>query len=158
MFDSSWEGRVLGRIDESAAPQAAMVVLHHHFIGAGRTSHRLIEAAREPEVLAAGVTGLVAQAGLHVVTHTAARFDNGGLTLAWILAESHLVLHHWEEEGFATLDLHICDYRGSNVGRAERLVEALAEFCFVAGSETWQESHLHDPVAASAPGSPLTVG
>jgi len=51
-------------------------------------------------------------------------FDNGGLTLVWVLAESHLVLHHWEMEGFATLDLHLCNYRGSNIERARRLVEA----------------------------------
>ena len=66
-------------------------------------------------------------------------FAGGGLTLVWVLAESHLVLHLWPEEGYATVDLHVCDYRESNAAKARRLREELARLCFAAGSGEWQE-------------------
>jgi S-adenosylmethionine/arginine decarboxylase-like enzyme len=62
----------------------------HHFIG--------------NESLAKLIAAQVRSTGLEVVDQRAVGFDNGGLTLVWVLAESHLVLHHWAEEGFATLD------------------------------------------------------
>lgn len=132
-------------------------MIHHHFIGAGRISPRLRDRARDPESLLAEVSELVSSVDFRVVFSHSVAFEEGGLTLAWILAESHLVLHHWEAEGFATLDLHLCNYRGSNIERARRLVDALTELCFVSGSETWEEAHLPDPVAGpvsvSVPGA-----
>jgi S-adenosylmethionine/arginine decarboxylase-like enzyme len=72
-------------------------------------------------------------------------FPGGGLTLVWVLAESHLVLHHWAEEGYATIDLHICDYRGSNEANAQRLVESLRRFCFLEASDSWHRHRLEQP-------------
>ena len=130
-------------------------MIHHHFIGSGRVSSGLRARARCPEDLLADVGKLVSNVGFHVVSKTAAAFDNGGLTLVWILAESHLVLHHWDVEGFATLDLHLCNYRGSNIERARRLVDSLTDLCFTPGSETWEEVHLPDPVTGPRPISEL---
>jgi S-adenosylmethionine/arginine decarboxylase-like enzyme len=122
----------------------------HHFIGNGRLSEVLSRAATEPADLASQVAGMVRIAGLEVVDQRSVAFDNGGLTLVWVLAESHLVLHHWSEEGFATLDLHVCDYHGPNQVKAAALVSALTAFCFEPGTESWNEIHLEDPVPASA--------
>ena len=63
-------------------------------------------------------------------------------------AESHLVLHHWAEEGYATIDLHVCDYRESNAAKAGLLIESLAGFCFQPGTENRNEIHLQEPSAA----------
>ncbi len=73
------------------------------------------------------------------------RFDNEGLTLVWVLAESHLVMHLWPEQGYATLDLHVCDYNGSNRDAAHALVERLTAYCYVDGSESWREMELEPP-------------
>ncbi|MFQ5527462.1 MAG: S-adenosylmethionine decarboxylase [Thermoanaerobaculia bacterium] len=120
----------------------------HHFIGNGLVSRALTDASAEPDLLALTIANQVQTAGLAVVDHRAVRFDNGGLTLAWILAESHLVLHHWAEEGYATIDLHVCDYGESNAVKAAALVETLTAFCFTPGTARWHEIHLEEPAAA----------
>lgn len=126
-------------------------MIHHHFIGSGLVCASLCERARRPGSLLDDVAELVSSVDFQVVSQTSASFDNGGLTLVWILAESHLVLHHWESEGFATLDLHLCNYRGANIERARRLVEVLTNLCFVPGSDTWEETHLPDPLTGPRP-------
>lgn len=117
----------------------------HHFIGSGLLSRELGEASTDPAGLLARTADLVAECGLEVVSDQSARFTHGGLTLVWILAESHLVMHLWSREGFATVDLHICDYRDSNLHKSRELVERLRALCFAAGSDSWREIHLDRP-------------
>ncbi len=121
----------------------------YHFIGEGDFSNRLQAAGREPARLLAPVAAAVREAGLQVVADQAVPFTGGGATLVWVLAESHLVLHLWPELNRATLDLHICDYRDSNRGKAQRLRDALATFCFAPGSAAWRELAVggEDPAA-----------
>ena len=107
-----------------------------------------MDAARDAEKLIVGVTRRIHDAGLEVVAHRAVDFDNDGLTVVWVLAESHLVLHHWGREGYATLDLHVCDYQAPNAVKAKTLVTTLTEFCFEQGTETWREIHLEAPARA----------
>lgn len=122
----------------------------HHFLGTGLVSDALAAAARSPDSLLDEVDGLVADSGLEVVAHQLVPFPGGGATLLWVLAESHLVLHHWAEEGYATIDLHICDYRGSNADKARRLVASLRRFCFQAGTDSWHEHRLERPRGLAA--------
>jgi len=130
----------------------------HHYLGTGLFSDALAAAALRPEELLDKIERLVAESGLAVVARRAVPFPGGGLTLVWVLAESHLVLHHWAEEGYATIDLHICDYRGSNAANARHLVESLRRFCFQEASDSWHEHHLDRPsslpaAAAERPGT-----
>ena len=66
------------------------------------------------------------------------------------------MLHLWPEDGYATVDLHVCDYRASNAHNARRLRQLLAGLCFAPGSGQWCEmavgerlptesSESHDP-------------
>ena len=112
-------------------------MISHHFVGTGRCSERLRSA--EPARLLALVTERVVDCGLGVVVEQAVPFDNGGLTLVWVLAESHLVIHLWPENGYATVDLHVCDYHASNAQNARRLRQELAWLCFAPGSGHWRE-------------------
>jgi S-adenosylmethionine/arginine decarboxylase-like enzyme len=120
----------------------------HHFVGNGLLSAEFESAASDPESVLAAVAGLVTESGLRVVADQSARFENEGLTLVWILAESHLVVHYWGSEGYASVDLHVCDYQGSNRDKAQRLVASLGAFCFAVGSAVWHEVHLDDPAPA----------
>ncbi len=120
----------------------------HHFIGTGLVTAELEESARDTQGPFAAIADRLRAAGLKVVSHHLAAFENGGLTAVWILAESHLVLHHWASEGFATLDLHVCDYTSSNAEKAARLRKNLTAFCFAPGTETWRELHLEQPQPA----------
>ncbi|MCP4201056.1 MAG: hypothetical protein GY769_03895 [bacterium] len=121
----------------------------HHFVGKGPVSRGFIEAVGDSSGLIGAVAALVRRAELEVVGHRLVEFENGGLTAVWVLAESHLVLHHWAQEGYATIDLHVCDYRDSNAAKAAKLVESLTAFCFADDSATWRELHLEDPVSAA---------
>lgn len=117
----------------------------HHFIGKGTTSAALQAAIEDVPALSATIRGLVEDAGLRVIGEKQADFPGGGMTLVWILAESHLVLHYWAEEGYSTLDLHVCDYDRSNAEKAAALVRALEEFCFASATAQWRELSLEDP-------------
>ena len=117
----------------------------HHRLGTGPYSQALAAAIQDPEVLLERVSEMVEEAGLGVVVSHRVGFEGGGHTLVWILSESHLVLHHWHREGFATLDLHVCDYRESNAAKANALQQALDAFIFQTGHSTWRQIELPRP-------------
>lgn len=48
------------------------------------------------------------EAGARVVAHSVHRFQPGGVTLFCALAESHISLHTWPEEGYAAADFYTC--------------------------------------------------
>lgn len=124
-------------------------MISHHFIGTGTASAELGRTARNPDELLELIARDVTEAGLAVVSRLEVPFGGGGLTLVWVLAESHLVLHFWPEEDTATVDLHVCDYRRSNAGRARDVVARLRTRLFVAGSDRWQELEVGQRLAAS---------
>jgi S-adenosylmethionine/arginine decarboxylase-like enzyme len=117
----------------------------HHLIGTGLSPDPTRDANDGASDLRVRVTDALAKVGVTVISAHAAEFDDGGHTLVWILAESHLVIHLWHTEGFATIDLHICDYTRSNAEKAEHLKHALSEICFEAGSDSWQGLVLPQP-------------
>ena len=117
----------------------------HHFIGVGPISEDLGVGVLKPETLVSQVSDLIRDCGLSIISEHSAGFEGGGATLVWILAESHLVLHLWKPEGFATIDLHVCDFKSSNADAARRLRTELSEFCFGTGQATWQEVIVEQP-------------
>jgi len=44
-----------------------------------------------------------------------------------LLAESHLAVHTWPEQGVVTLDVFVCNLLGDNSERAQALLDALIE-------------------------------
>jgi S-adenosylmethionine/arginine decarboxylase-like enzyme len=120
----------------------------HHFIGVGLLSQGLKQAAGDGR-LVEDISLIVEECDLQIVSRDAVKFENGGATLVWVLAESHLVIHLWTDEGFATIDLHVCDYQVSNRERASRLKKALSEFCFDRAEADWHEFTLAQPTLAA---------
>lgn len=129
----------------------------HHFVGTGRLAAPLAPAGVAPERWVAEVRALVDGAGLSVVDDRVVEFPGGGLTVVWVLAESHLVLHLWPEEGAATLDLHVCDYRDSNAVAARDLAQALDRYLFAPGSSNWRELSVPRAEAAAPPRGDGTI-
>lgn len=117
----------------------------HHFIGSGRLAPESAVHGQDATGLLREIGDLVAASGLQVMEGSKVEFENGGATLIWVLAESHLVVHLWRPEGFATVDLHVCDYRSDNAPKAADLRRRIEEYCFVAGSGSWQELSLPTP-------------
>ena len=70
-------------------------------------------------------------AGLCVLGEHFFQFDSfdqvqdGGVTGAVILAESHLAIHTWPERAGATLDVYVCNVSGDNSRKAEALYAEL---------------------------------
>ena len=124
-------------------------MIAHHFVGGGTRSDDLRAAGDAAAGMLAAVTAQVRAVGLNVVAEQSVPFPGGGATLVWVLAESHLVLHLWPEQDRATLDLHVCDYRASNAGKAERLRDALDTLCFAPGSSDWRELAIAGGASAS---------
>ena len=55
---------------------------------------------------------LVADLDLKIVKKISHVFHPKGITLAFILSESHLLIHTWPELGLIHVDLVTCSYRG----------------------------------------------
>ncbi|MCM0639418.1 S-adenosylmethionine decarboxylase family protein [Cellulomonas wangsupingiae] len=78
------------------------------------------------DVVRTALTGLVADAGLHPVGSDAVhRFAPQGLSVAILLAESHVAVHTWPEHGTAYVTLTTC--RRPPAGFVERTRAALAD-------------------------------
>lgn len=55
---------------------------------------------------------LIADLDLKIVKKISHTFHPKGITLAFILSESHLLIHTWPEFGLIHIDLVTCSYRG----------------------------------------------
>jgi S-adenosylmethionine decarboxylase len=64
--------------------------------------------ATDPEGIAAAARVAVAAGSGHVLDESAVVFPNGAVTLVLVLAESHLSVHTWPEEGLVAIDLFSC--------------------------------------------------
>jgi S-adenosylmethionine decarboxylase len=49
----------------------------------------------------------------------------GGVTVAVLLAESHVCIHTWPETASATLDVYVCNVSANHSARAEELMTRL---------------------------------
>ena len=84
------------------------------------TLHRLSIVARgcraditDNEFLTALVTNAAKASGLSVINETVHAFTPHGLSIALLLAQSHLVFPTWPEYETAMLDLTVCADRGT---------------------------------------------
>ncbi|PIE42286.1 MAG: S-adenosylmethionine decarboxylase proenzyme 2 [Gammaproteobacteria bacterium] len=50
-----------------------------------------------------------------------------GVTIALLLAESHLCLHSWGEFKAVTLDIYVCNFQSDNSEKAEKLFQICRE-------------------------------
>lgn len=55
--------------------------------------------------------------------------EDGGVTGAIILAESHFTIHCWPEKNYVTIDVFVCNYTTDNRIKARSLYDAV-EFLF----------------------------
>ena len=67
------------------------------------------------------------QAGLSIVGDRFHQFAPGGVTGTVLLAESHLAIHTWPEERFATVDVFVCNFQHDNTAKATLLLDLLRE-------------------------------
>lgn len=65
------------------------------------------------------------EAGLTVVGKTSYHFEPHGLTFAILLAESHVSIHTWPENGNVAFDIYTCNYQSDNNEKARYVYESL---------------------------------
>ncbi len=90
----------------------------------------------------------VLQAGLQAVARLAHTFpavagQPAGVTATVLLAESHLCVHTWPEQGAVTLDVYVCNFGGDHSARARALLVHLIEL-FDPGHVEQQALHRGD--------------
>ena len=69
--------------------------------------------------------GAALAAGLTVVGQCFHQFEPQGVTGTVLLAESHIAIHTWPEEGFVTVDVYVCNLHTDNTAKAEHVFHAL---------------------------------
>ncbi|MDO5288263.1 MAG: adenosylmethionine decarboxylase [Pseudomonadota bacterium] len=80
----------------------------------------------------------VQAAGLTAVGALFHSFGEGaGVTGVVVLAESHLSIHTWPEDGYVTLDVYVCSYQTDNRASAQQLFDT------VMAAFAPAEPHLH---------------
>jgi len=72
----------------------------------------------------------VEAAGLQAVGHLFHTFPAtpdgpGGVTATVLLAESHLCVHTWPEQGGVTLDVYVCNFGADHSAKAHALMDSL---------------------------------
>ena len=70
---------------------------------------------------------LIIGLNLNVVKKTGYSFHPEGITLAYILSESHLLIHTWPESGLIHIDLVTCSYRSKEEFK-KSLEKAFSEY------------------------------
>lgn len=63
----------------------------------------------DPETLRCSLQHLLDTTGYHVLNYIEHHFPNGGFTGLWLLAESHLAIHTFIEEGQSYIELSGCN-------------------------------------------------
>lgn len=88
----------------------ADALLHHHAL------------------LAPKIRAIVEGADCTPLAFTGHDFEGGGMSLCWVLAESHVAVHSWPEVNRTVLlELSVCDHLRPNRERARALADGLVE-------------------------------
>lgn len=82
-------------------------------------------AFSEAPALRALCLELTERAGLSAVGDRFHQFDPCGVTGTVLLAESHLAIHTWPEDRFATVDVFVCNFQHDNTAKATHLLDLL---------------------------------
>jgi S-adenosylmethionine decarboxylase proenzyme len=63
------------------------------------------------------------KAGLNVVGKSSYQFVPQGFTFAILLAESHLSIHTWPEDGNVAFDIYTCNYQHDNSNKTKQVYQ-----------------------------------
>ncbi len=66
------------------------------------------------EIISSSYGRMLTESGFKVLGFIENVFDNGGYTALWLLAESHLAVHTFPEEGKMYLELSSCNEEKTN--------------------------------------------
>lgn len=117
----------------SAASPARAALAGHHLtadLSGCEATHAWMqnaEALRETCLAHVTAVGLTAVADRFHAFPPRQPGEPAGVTGVVLLAESHLAVHTWPEQGVVTLDVFVCNLLGDNRERAQALLEALIE-------------------------------
>ncbi len=73
------------------------------------------------------LTSLIQMHQLTEVGYAEHDFDKG-FTAIIALAESHVAVHTWPDEGYVSVSVHVCNYSRDNSKNAESVFQGLCEY------------------------------
>ncbi|MBI4346312.1 MAG: adenosylmethionine decarboxylase [Elusimicrobia bacterium] len=107
------------------------VLARHHVIELEGCDARRSD---DPARIGAALRRLCAEAALHVVRRVKHEFTPHGLTVLFVLRESHLAYSSWPERRYAVLDLFLC-------AATPGLAKAIARFARALGAGRVRARH-----------------
>ncbi|MCL5017320.1 MAG: S-adenosylmethionine decarboxylase [Patescibacteria group bacterium] len=63
---------------------------------------------------------IIRSAGFKIVRSCGHKFGDGGVSLLFIVSESHVAIHTWPEDKALNIDIFFCDYTKNNLKKSER--------------------------------------
>jgi S-adenosylmethionine decarboxylase proenzyme len=115
------------------APSASPALAGHHLTADLSGCEASQAWMQDSDALRDACLRHVAAVGLTAVADRFHRFpprqvgEPAGVTGVVLLAESHLAVHTWPEQGVVTLDVFVCNLVGDNRARAHALIDGLIE-------------------------------
>jgi spermidine synthase len=67
------------------------------------------------------VGNIIKKSGFKVVKFCGHKFGNGGVSLVFIVSESHVAVHTWPEDSALNIDIFFCNYTKDNTRKAEKV-------------------------------------
>lgn len=107
---------------------ARRVLASHFVIDLERCDRKRMDS---PSVVREALARLCRDARLNVVRRVQHEFTPHGLTILFVLKESHLAYSSWPERGYAVLDLFLC-------GETAGLMDAVARFAEDVGARVFR--------------------
>ena len=107
-----------------AGAEGSGVHLMAEWYGCDVAALALIDA----KTLRADCLSAVFESGLNVVGDVFHQFEPHGVTGTVLLAESHLAVHTWPENGLVTIDIYVCNLSCDNNEKAHKLYVALRQY------------------------------
>ncbi len=62
---------------------------------------------------------IIKKSGFKIINFCGHKFKNSGVSLVFLVSESHVAIHTWPEHGSVNIDIFFCNYSKNNAKKGE---------------------------------------
>jgi spermidine synthase len=77
------------------------------------------------KILKKKVGDIIKKSGFKIVRHCSHKFGDGGVSLVFLVSESHVAIHTWPENNSINIDIFFCNYTKDNSKKGEAAFKML---------------------------------
>jgi len=78
------------------------------------------------KILKKEAENIIKKSGFKIIKSCSHKFGNGGVSLVFLVSESHVAVHTWPENNSLNIDIFFCNYTKDNSKKGEK---AFKMFC-----------------------------